>query len=169
VRAQSAVLGVAAAAALSGTAAALPCAVTVPTEVSGRGCSLTEARSIQADGAQQPERKSEPPAAQPEVLFEAVEAHIIEDTEVFTGHGIKITNLPATMTSNKYVASRLPLAARRPIDDLITLSPDYLTVKTLAPLPKRSPVGVGLVTVPKPPPKESDKIPEVPGLQPTRP
>jgi hypothetical protein len=44
-----------------------------------------------------------------------------------------------------------------------------LSVKTLTPLPKRRPVGVGLVTVPKPLVKESDKKPEPPGIQPTRP
>lgn len=97
------------------------------------------------------------------------EADVLADPEVFTGSGIKITNLQATMTSNKYVAGRLPAAVGRPIEEIIMLSPDYLTIKTLAPLPKRNPVGVGLVTVPKPPTKEPDKTPDVPGIQPKRP
>ena len=64
------------------------------------------------------------------------------------------------MTSNKYVAGRLPIAAEAtPVEDLITFSPDYLSVKILPRIPKRNPVGVGLVTVPKPPVKESDTTP----------
>jgi hypothetical protein len=82
------------------------------------------------------------------------------DAETFTGRGVKITNLQATMTSNKYVAGRLPIAAESaPVEDLINFSPDYASTKMLPPTPKRNPVGVGLVTVPKPPVKESDTSP----------
>jgi hypothetical protein len=84
----------------------------------------------------------------------------VGDAETFVRGDIKITNLQATMTSNKYIAGRLPAAAgAAPVDDLITLSPDYLSTKTLPRIPKRNPVGVGLVTVPKPPVKESDTTP----------
>jgi len=169
VRAQSAALGIAAAAALSGTASALPCGVAEPTRVTGAGCTVAEASPRVAEYRQPAASERAPLAEQPEVLLDAAETDITEDSQVFAGAGIKITNLQATMTSNQYVARRLPLAASRPIEDLITISPDYLTVKTLDPVPKRRPVGVGLVTVPKPPPKETDKESEVPGLQPKRP
>jgi hypothetical protein len=82
------------------------------------------------------------------------------DAETFTGRGVKITNLQATMTSNKYVAGRLPIAAESaPVEDLIIFSPDYASTKMLPSIPKRNSVGVGLVTVPKPPVKESDTTP----------
>jgi hypothetical protein len=118
----------------------------------------------------QPKGGSESASSQPEILHgDSREADILADPEIFAGRGIKITNLQATMTSNEYVAGRLPLAASRAIEDLMMFSPDYLSVKTLTPLPKRRPVGVGLVTTPKPLVKESDKKPEPPGIQPTRP
>ena len=64
------------------------------------------------------------------------------------------------MTSNKYIAGRLPTAAETTrVEDLIMLSPDYLSTKMLPRIPKRKPVGVGLVTVPKPPVKEPDTNP----------
>ena len=64
------------------------------------------------------------------------------------------------MTSNKYVAGRLPIAATTtPVEELIMFSPDYWSSKELPRIPKRNPVGVGLVTVPKPPVKEPDTTP----------
>src|SRR5205807_8637845 len=80
------------------------------------------------------------------------------DDETFVRRDVRITNLQATMTSNKYVAGRLPISAAEatPVEDLITLSPDYPSIKILPQIPKRKPVGVGLVTVPNPPVKEPD-------------
>jgi hypothetical protein len=171
VKAQTTVLGAAAAAALSGTATAVPCPMMAANSavLQGVSCTVTEANVNPAEDRQQTESRPESSSGQTELLPRAPEADVLADPEVFTGSGIKITNLQATMTSNKYVAGRLPVAVGRPIEEIIMFSPDYLTIKTLAPLPKRNPVGVGLVTVPKRPTKESDKTPEVPGIQPKRP
>jgi hypothetical protein len=99
----------------------------------------------------------QPSFGQSAMLFDVTETG---DAETFARRDIKITNLQATMTSNKYIAGRLPIAAEAaPVDDLIMFSPDYLSTKLLPHTPKRKPVGVGLVTVPKPPVKESDTTP----------
>jgi hypothetical protein len=165
-RAQSAALGIAAAAAFSSAASALPCAETSlgkpPT--SELTCTVTDKtsglspREQQGDpGANGPQDDSQPPTGQSALFLDITEA---ADAETFAGGGIKITNLQATMTSNKYIAGRLPTAAETTrVEDLIMLSPDYLSTKMLPRIPKRNPVGVGLVTVPKPPVKESDTTP----------
>jgi hypothetical protein len=173
-RAQSAALGIAAAAAFSSAATALPCAETLlgKTEISEITCTVSDktsnplARDEQgeplADAAQ---HHSQPAVDQSPLSLDVTEAADGENTEAADGENfarrdIKITNLQATMTSNKYIAGRLPAAGETtPVDDLISLSPDYLSTKMLPPIPKRKPVGVGLVTVPKPPVKESDTNP----------
>jgi len=115
---------------------------------------------------QAPSEETQPPAGQSALLFDNAE---LVEAETFAGSGIKITNLQATMTSNRYVAGRLPVAAAPPIEDLIMFSPDYLSVKELPRIPKRNPVGVGLVTVPKPIVKDAGTAPTGVGPQPTRP
>jgi hypothetical protein len=160
-RAQSAALGIAAAAAFSSAASALPCAETSlgkpPT--SEMTCAVKDETSTPlmpdqqgnpaADAGQD---DSQPPTDQ-SALF-------LDITEAPAADGIKITNLQATMTSNKYIAGRLPTAGETtPVEDLIMLSPDYMSTKMLPHIRQRKPVGVGLVTVPKPPVKESDTQP----------
>ena len=164
-RAQSAALGIAAAAAFSSAASALPCAETSlgQNATSELTCTVTDKTSGLPAGGQRgdPEADasqddSQPSVSQSALLFDITK---VEDAEAFGGHGIKITNLQATMTSNKYIAGRLPTAEATPVDDLIMFSPDYLTTKMLPHIRRRSPVGVGLVTVPKPPVKASDTTP----------
>jgi hypothetical protein len=173
-RAQSAALGIAAAAAFSSAATALPCAETSlgKIETSEITCTVSDKTSNPlprdeqgeplADAAQ---HHSQPAVDQPPLSLDVAEAADGENTEAADGENfarrdIKITNLQATMTSNKYIAGRLPAAGETtPVDDLISLSPDYLSTKMLPRIPKRKPVGVGLVTVPKPPVKESDTNP----------
>ena len=162
-RAQSAALGIAAAAAFSSAATALPCAETAlgKSTTSDYTCTVTDKAASQLvddqrsdPGAHAPQEGS-PPAIDRSALFlDDTEA---ADDEDFDRRDIKITNLQATMTSNKFVAGRLPLAAEAtPVQDLITFAPDYLSIKLLPHISKRTPVGVGLVTVPKPPVKEPD-------------
>jgi hypothetical protein len=162
-RAQSAALGIAAAAAFSSAATALPCAETSPGKIttSEITCTVTDKTSAHDQqgepGADAPQDGSQPPLGKPALFLDVAEAG---DAETFTGRGIKITNLQATMTSNKYVAGRLPTAAQTtPVEDLIMFSPDYLSTRMLPRIPKPSPVGVGLVTVPKPPVKEPGTTP----------
>ena len=165
-RAQSAALGIAAAAAFSSGATALPCAETslAKTTTSEITCTVGDetsnplARDQQGEPAADAPQDGSPPAVgQSALLLDVTEA---AEDETFIRRDIKITNLQATMTSNKYVAGRLPIAAEATaVEDLITLSPDYLSTKILPRIPKRKPVGVGLVTVPKPPVKEPDTTP----------
>jgi hypothetical protein len=166
-RAQSAALGIAAAAAFSSAATAMPCAETPlgKTMTSEFTCTVADETASQPahdqrgdPGADAPQGGSPPAVDQSALFLDVTEA---VDDETFARRDIKITNLQATMTSNKYVAGRLPIAAdATPVEDLITFSPDYLSVKILPPIPKRNPVGVGLVTVPKKPTvKEPDTIP----------
>jgi len=165
-RAQSAALGIAAAAAFSSAASALPCAETSlgkppTTEMTCTASDETSrplARDQQGEPATDPRQDDlQPPTGQSALSLDITEA---ADPATFAGDGIKITNLQATMTSNKYIAGRLPTAAdTTPVEDLITLSPDYLSTKMLPHIPKRKPVGVGLVTVPQPPVKEPDTNP----------
>jgi hypothetical protein len=118
-------------------------------------------------GAEAAPDEPQPPTSHSELFPDATE---VVDAETFDGSGIKITGLQATMTSNRYVAGRLPLAAGTiPVEDLITFSPDYLSTKILPRIPKRNPVGVGLVTLPKPTAKDRDTPPSGAGLQQTRP
>jgi hypothetical protein len=165
-RGQSAALGIAAAAAFSSAATALPCAETslgktTTSEITctvGLKTSSPLARDQQLEsGDDAPQDGSQPPLGQSALFLDDVQA---EDGEIFAGRGVKITNLQATMTSNKYVAGRLPIAAESgPVEDLIMFSPDYWSSKGLPPIPKRNLVGVGLVTVPKPSVKETDTLP----------
>ena len=128
-RAQSAALGIAAAAAFCSAATALPCAETSlgKTETSEITCTVSDktsnplARNEQgeplADAAQ---HQSQPAVDQPSLSLDVTEA---ADGENFARRDIKITNLQATMTSNKYIAGRLPAADETtPVDDLISLS-----------------------------------------------
>jgi hypothetical protein len=165
-RAQYAALGIAAAAAFSTAAAALPCAEIslAKTTTSEITCTATDETSSplardqqRKPGADAPKDGSPPAVDQSALFLDVTEAG---DAENFARRDIKITNLQATMTSNRYVAGRLPTAVEAtPVEDLITLSPDYLSTKILPHIPKRKPVGVGLVTVPKPPVKEPDTTP----------
>ena len=173
-RAQSAALGIAAAAAFSSAATALPCAETLlgKTEISEITCTVSDktsnplARDEQgeplADAAQ---HHSQPAVDESPLSLDVTEAADGENTEAADGENfarrdIKITNLQATMTSNKYIASRLPAAGETtPVDDLISLSLRIICRPRCCRIPKRKPVGVGLVTVPKPPVKESDTNP----------
>jgi hypothetical protein len=164
-RAQSAALGIAAAAALSSAASALPCAQTSPGKpaTAEMTCTVSDETSSPLARDQQGEPAadarqggSEPPIGESALLLDIPK---VADAETFDGGGIKITNLQATMTSNRYIAGRVPTAETTPVEDLISLSPDYLSTKMLPHIPKRKPVGVGLVTVPKPPVKESDTNP----------
>ncbi len=165
-RGQSAVLGIAAAAAFSSAATALPCAETslgktTTSEITctaGLKTSSPLARDQQEEpGADAPKDGSQPTVGESALFLDVTEA---ADDETFVRRDIKITNLQATMTSNKYIAGRLPIAAQTtPVEDLIMLSPDYLSTKMLPRIPKRQPVGVGLVTVPKQPVKEPDTTP----------
>jgi hypothetical protein len=162
-RAQSAALGVVAAAAFSSAASALPCAETAlgQSTTSELTCTVSDqtsgppARERQDDAeAGAPQDDSQPEVAQSAMFFDPTET---ADAENFAGGGIKITNLQATMTSNKYIAGRLPTAAETTrFEELIMLSPDYLSTKMLPHIRQRKPVGVGLVTVPQRPVKESD-------------
>jgi hypothetical protein len=164
-RAPSAALGIAAAA-FSSAATALPCgetdlgktATSEFTCTAGDKTSSPLAHDQQGEpGAESPQDGSRPPLGQSALFLEIAE---VGDAETFTSRGIKITNLQATMTSNSYVASRLPIAAQTtPVEDLIMFSPDYLSTKMLPRIPTRQPIGVGLVTVPKQPLKEPDTTP----------
>jgi hypothetical protein len=163
-RAPSAALGIAAAA-FSSAATALPCetdlgktATSEFTCTAGDKTSSPPAHDQQGEpGAESPQDRSQPPLGQSALSLEIAE---VGDAETFTNRGIKITNLQATMTSNSYVASRLPIAVQTtPVEDLIMFSPDYLSTKMLPRIPKRNPVGVGLVTAPKSTAKEPDATP----------
>ena len=152
-RAQSAALGIAAAAAFSSAATALPCAETAL----GKGTALDYTCTVTHESASQPAHDQQDDPAADALFLDVAEA---ADDEPFARRDIKITNLQATMTSNQYVAGRLPIAAERsPVEDLIMFSPDYLSTKMLPRIPKRNPVGVGLVTAPKPAVKEPDTAP----------
>ncbi len=171
-RAQSAALGIAAAAAFSSAASALPCAETSLGETTNSEitCTVSDKTSspLARDQRGEPEagapQDGSPPAVgQSTVGQSALFLDVSEaaDDETFVRPDIKITNLQATMTSNKYVAGRLPIPAAEetPVEDLITLSPDYPSIKMLPHIRQRKPVGVGLVTVPKPTVKETDTTP----------
>ncbi|HEX3418939.1 MAG TPA: hypothetical protein VHT21_21420 [Stellaceae bacterium] len=160
-RAQSAALGLAAAAAFSSAATALPCGETAlgKTTTSEFACTVSDKTlsPLAYDQQGEPRADSQPPLGESALFLDVTEAG---DVETFTSQGIKITNLQATMTSNRYVAGRLPTAAQtNPVEDLIMFYPDYLSTKMLPRIPKRNSVGVGLVTVPKPPVKEPDPTP----------
>jgi hypothetical protein len=166
-RAQSAALGIAAAAAFSSAASALPCAETslgktTPSEITcTAGDKTSYPLALDKEGepaADAPQDGSPPAIAQSALVLDVTET---PDDETFARRDIKITDLQATMTSNRYVAGRLPVAASEatPVEDLVNFSPDYPSIKMLPHTPQRKPVGVGLVTVPKPPVKESDTTP----------
>ncbi|MBV9201024.1 MAG: hypothetical protein JOY83_15130 [Alphaproteobacteria bacterium] len=174
-RAQSAALGMAAAAAVSSAAAALPCAPVLPSQTLGSefGCAAAAGvessppREREGDGGAGAAQNDPQSDGQVPILADTAEA---SDANTFDGDGIKITNLQATMTSNRYVAGRLPLAPERAAaEELMMFSPDYLSIKILPRLPKRNPVGVGLITVPKPTVKDGEKATPAQGLPPARP
>ena len=166
-RAQSAALGIAAAAAFSSAASALPCTETSlgKTTTSEISCPVSDKTSSPPARDQRGEPEADAPqdGSPPAVGQSAAFLDVSETTdgETFVRSDIKITNLQATMTSNKYVAGRLPIAAAEeaPVEDLITLSPDYPSIKMLPHIRQRKPMGVGLVTVPKPTVKETDTTP----------
>jgi hypothetical protein len=144
-------------------ATALPCAETSlgKAVTSGITCTVTDKTSAHGQqgepGTDAPQDGSQPPLGKPALFLDVAEAG---DADTFTGRGIKITNLQATMTSNKYVTGRLPTAAQTTsVEDLIMFSPDYLSTKMLPRIPNPNPIGVGLVTVPKPALKQSDTTP----------
>ena len=165
----------AAAAVVSSAAAALPCAPALPNKTTTSEFSCTADAGIA--GSPPRAREDDKDAASSDDDTQAAgqiavlaDTPGVTDTESFDGDGIKVTNLQATMTSNRFVAGHLPLApARRLVDDLIMFSPDYLSIKLLPRVPKRNPVGVGLVTVPKPAAKDAEKTAPNQGLPPTRP
>jgi hypothetical protein len=166
-RAKSAVHGLAAAAAFSSAACAFPCAGTSLTNytTSGFTCAIND-RTLSAvihtaHGDAGPAVSGggpNPTTSQSPIALEDTDPADLEEAKIFTGGTVKITNLQATMTSNAYVASP-PVARSSPIEDLIMYSPDYMSVKSLPRVPKRKPVGVGLVTVPAPNVKKSDTAP----------
>jgi hypothetical protein len=165
----------AAATALSSGASALPCAATAPSKTTDSefNCAVNDeivsspVRERQGGQRAAASQGDPQPADQRALLVDTAE---VTDAETFDGRGIKITNLQATMTSNKYVAGRLPLVSGpAAVDDLLLFSPDYLSVKILPRIPKRNPVGVGLVTVPKPIVKDADTAAPGQGPQQKRP
>ena len=168
-------MGMVAAAALSSAASGLPCDPVLPGKPVGSASTCTVRDRIETSPPH--DRKGDEGAAtSPGDLEPTGEAAILRDTaevtdaETFDVSGIKITNLQATMTSNKYVAGHLPLVSKIPaVEDLITSSPDYLSIKLLPRVPKRSPVGVGLVTVPKPAAKDAETAAPAQGFSQKRP
>src|SRR5262249_47628428 len=84
----------------------------------------------------------------------------------FSGDGVKITNLQATMTANTYIAgveAFAPAAQLELTDDATMYGPDYLSAKSMPVLRKRPRpplLGVGLVTVPSYKPSNSDPVPK---------
>ena len=80
----------------------------------GVSCTVTETNVNPAEDQQQTESRQESSSGQSELSPLAPEVDVLAEPDVFTGNGIKITNLQATMTSNKYVAGPLPAAVGRP-------------------------------------------------------
>jgi hypothetical protein len=158
-RAQSAALGMAAAAALSGPASASPCADLAPIHDTLASSGCVESRQRVDDDASSNQRGPEPTdlgaALPPDDMGPA---NLIE-SETLLYPQVKITNLQATMTGNSYVAGRIPPVPASSTDELMMYAPDYLSVKLLPRLPQQKPVGVGLATLPKPPVKKSDTPP----------
>jgi hypothetical protein len=151
--AKSAVLGVAAATVLSGATVAGPCMQTA------------SIRDIAGELACAPNDKTVSDfifATRDEVavvdLSAALAGNVADaddgtDAETFSGGGVKITRLQATMTANTYVAGLVtsaPPPQQHVTDDVSLYTPDYLAVKAMSPIPKRPPpvVGVGLTTAP---------------------
>lgn len=163
-QAKSAALGTAVALAFSNAAVALPCADKLPAEVAALAvtCMVSDkALSPVALGraAAEADRPSST-LGQSALLLEAADSLDAEDGDPFVDAAVKITNLQATMTSNRYVASPTPFAPRaNPAEDLTMYGPDYLSLKLLPRVPQRKPVGVGLVTVPRPPAKKPEAEP----------
>lgn len=188
-RAQPTVLGIAAAAAFSNAAYAAPCAKLLPVTYPAAGLSCTvsdkslaglvpdsDAVGTELAITRDPVRYTDGPdrtgpATGDSTIFTEVTAigagtryDEIEDAQTFSGDGIKVTPLQATMTANKYIAGVeifAPATRLNAADDLSVYGPDYLSVKALPKLPKRPPsvLGVGLVTVPSQTQKKSDAPP----------
>jgi hypothetical protein len=157
-RAQSAALGMAAAAALSGPASASPCADLAPIHDTLAGSGCVESRQRVDDDASSNQCGPEPTGLGAALLSDDTGPANIIESDTLLYPQVKITNLQATMTGNSYVAGRIPPAPASPADELMMYAPDYLSVKLLPHL-QRKPVGIGLVTLPKPPVKKSDASP----------
>jgi hypothetical protein len=180
-RVRPVVLGIAAAAAFSSAALAVPCTCmpTAAHTAGGFSCTVndkntsglpyTDADSTVTDDPLLANQLDQASAATTELaLFgetTATGTGTSETAQAFAGDGIKITNLQATMTDNKYVADLGRFAPRPDLTDDMTLyGPDYFSVKLLPKLPKRRPpvVGVGLGTAPSPNAKKIDTAPRGP-------
>jgi hypothetical protein len=164
-RAPTAPLGIAAAVAFSTAASALPCAE-APIATSPLASVACADDSDRPGAVFAVEGGGREPTATVDPLGENTAVAGVEPAELgeFAERVVKITNLEATMTANKYVAGRIPpVPQTSPIEDLTMYAPDYLSVKLLPRLPKRKSVGVGLVTLPKPSLKKSDTFPGADG------
>lgn len=155
--APSAALSVAAAAALSGAAAGSPCGATtlIPDTISGSSCVLSE----QGAEAAAPDDRRDPITNDLDemLLGDQTAPAVLVETDALDYPQVRITNLQATMTSNRYVAGHIPPAPRAgQVDELMMYAPDYSSVRLLPRPQGQKPVGVGLVTLPKSPVKKSD-------------
>jgi hypothetical protein len=187
-RAGSGVLGVAAAAAFSSAAIAGPCIQTSPIRHSAAGlaCALhdktvssfvystpSEVVAEPVGGFPIPPRHNPGPTHTSDSVVDVSEAltgnapgaDAVIDAETFSGDGVKITRLQATMTANTYVAGVVtfaPPVQQHFTDDVTLYTPDYLAVKGMSPIPKRPPsvVGVGLSTAPSQNAKTSGTAPK---------
>ena len=187
-RAGSGVLGVAAAAAFSSAAIAGPCIQTSPIRhvATGPACALHDKtvssfiystpNAVAAESVTGvpmaltdnpgPSHTSDSVVDVSEALTgNASGADAVTDAETFSGSGVKITRLQATMTANTYVAGVVtfaPPVQQHFTDDVTLYTPDYLAVKGMSPTPKRPPsvVGVGLSTAPSQNAKTSDTAPK---------
>jgi hypothetical protein len=187
-RARSGALGVAAAAAFSSAAIAGPCIQTSPIKHIAAGLAgalhdKTVSRFIYATPNEVaaksvtgvpmaltdnpgPTHTSDSVVDVSEALTgNAPGADAVIDAETFSGDGVKITRLQATMTANTYVAGVVtfaPPVQQHFTDDVTLYTPDYLAVKGMSPIPKRPPsvVGVGLSTAPSQNAKTSDTAPK---------
>jgi hypothetical protein len=152
---KSSALGVVAAAALSTAGLAAPCVGGAISGYSRPGilCAVN-GETPGGSGALVLTADSETAASE---ILNAEEAPIDDPASVIdeplSDAGIKITNLQATMTANKYVAdigTFAPAALSSPTDDVAVYGLDYRAIKNLPRLPKRRPsaIGVGLTTPP---------------------
>lgn len=161
-RAKSAPLGIVAAVALSSAAGALPCAQTFPATRVTAAVHCTAAGN--RDGAVNPggAAEQEPDTIGDPLATDAAEQVAdLAELGAFAQSAVKITNLQATMTSNIYVAGQIPpVPQASSTQELMMYAPDYMSVKLSPRPPTRKPVGVGLVTLPKPAVKKSDILPD---------
>src|SRR5262249_7122338 len=146
---KSAVLGVAAGAAFSAVAAAAPCTQSAPAKPNSPGIVCPSGDTVSGNRASSPTGVS---AAEHPGHFETpLPREDIIDAEAFSGDGIKITNLQATMTANRYVAAPFAPAMPSPTtEDAELYGPGYWSAKSMSHIVKRRPsvLGIGLVTAP---------------------